>query len=81
MNNCLYYYGEPVKYKNTKGFLINMYKNEKSEICAEIQTNNGIIETKVRGPDIKETIKTNSMNLSSSAIKNNDEICSGCILF
>ena len=81
MNNCLYYYGEPVKYKNTKGFLINMYKNEKSEICAEIQTNNGIVETKVRGSDIKETIKTNSMNLSSSAIKNNDEICSGCILF
>ena len=81
MNNCLYYYGEPVKFKNNKGFLINMYKNEKSEICAEIQTNNGIIEIKVRGSDIKETIKKNTMNFDTRNVKNNDEICSGCIIF
>ena len=79
-NNCFYYYGEPVKIKNTKGFLINMYKNEKSEICAEIQTNSEIIKTKIRGSDIKETIKKNEMKYNS-IIQNNDEICSGCIIY
>ena len=79
-NNCFYYYGEPVKIKNTKGFLINMYKNEKSEICAEIQTNHEIVKTKIRGSDIKETIKKNEMKYNS-IIQNNDEICSGCIIY
>ena len=43
-NNCFYYYGEPVCWKDNKGFLVNMYKNEKSEICAKIQVNNKILE-------------------------------------
>ena len=57
-----------------------MYKNEKSEICAEIQTNHEIVKTKIRGSDIKETIKKNEMKYNS-IIQNNDEICSGCIIY
>ena len=79
-NNCFYYYGEPVYYKNNKGFLVNMYKNEKSEICAKIQVNSGILETKVRGSDIKETIKKETDNETTNN-QENDEVCSGCEIY
>ena len=79
-NNCFYYYGEPVLFKNNRGFLVNMYKNEKSEICAKIQVNSGILETKVRGSDIKETIKK-EMDNETTNNQYNDEVCSGCEIY
>ena len=79
-NNCFYYYGEPVVVKNTKGFLINMYKNEKSEIVARVQVNSSVIETKVRNSDIKETIK-NEIEVENTNSQNNDEVCSGCEIY
>ena len=79
-NNCFYYYGEPVFVKDNKGFLVNMYKNNKSEICAKIQVNNGILETKIRGSDIKETIKK-EINDENTTNENNDEVCSGCEIY
>jgi hypothetical protein len=80
-NNCFYYYGEPVYYKNNKGFLVNMYKNEKSEICAKIQVNNKILEAKVKGSDIKETIKKEYNGYTENNNQDNDEICSGCKIY
>ena len=83
--NCFYYYGEPVKIKEFKGYLINMYKNEKSEICAKIKTNNDVLETKIHGSDIKEIIKkdkgSKDDNDSIYTNNNNDEICSGCEIY
>ena len=79
-NNCFYYYGEPVVVKNTKGFLINMYKNEKSEMVARVQVNSSVIETKVRNSDIKETIK-NEIEVENTNSQNNDEVCSGCEIY
>ena len=79
-NNCFYYYGEPVFLKDNKGYLVNMYKNNKSEICAKIQVNNGIVETKIKGSDIKEIIKKDFMdNIATN--NDNDEICSGCMTY
>ena len=80
-NNCFYYYGEPVCWKDNKGFLVNMYKNEKSEICAKIQVNNKILEAKVKGSDIKETIKKEYNGYSENNNQDNDEICSGCKIY
>ena len=82
-NNCNYYYGEPVKIKDIEGYLINMYRNKKSEICAKIKTNNDIIETKIHGNDIKEIIKNDKGNRSyiDSLDNNEDEICSGCHIY
>ena len=77
-NNCFYYYGEPVVFKDKKGYLVNLQKNEKSEICAKIQVNNEIIETKIKGTDIKETIKNESLNIDNTNNQNSDEICSVC---
>ena len=57
-----------------------MYKNNKSEICAKIQVNNGIVETKIKGSDIKEIIKKDFMdNIATN--NDNDEICSGCMTY
>ena len=79
-NNCFYYYGEPVFFKDKKGFLVNMYKNEKSEIVAKIQVKNSILETRVKNSDIKETIKKEieDENINN---QNNDEVCSGCEIY
>ena len=79
-NNCFYYYGEPVYYKDKKGYLVNMYKNNKSEICAKIHFNNQIIETKVKGTGIKEIIK-GDYNGSTMNSPDNDEVCSGCFIY
>ena len=79
-NNCLYYYGEPVFVQENKGFLVNMYKNDKSEICAKIRVNNGILETKIRGTDIKETIKKENIDENINN-QHNDEVCSGCQIY
>ena len=78
--NFFYYYGEPVFFKDKKGFLVNMYKNEKSEIFAKIQVKNSILETRVKNSDIKEIIKKEieDENINN---QNNDEICSGCEIY
>ena len=57
-----------------------MQKNEKSEICAKIQVDNEIIETKIKGTDIKETIKKENLNIETNN-QNSDEICSGCEIY
>ena len=80
-NNCFYYYGEPVVVKDKKGYLVNLQKNEKSEICAKIRVDNEIIETKIKGTDIKETIKNESLNIDNTNNQNSDEICSGCEIY
>ena len=84
LDNCQYYYGEPVTVEGNKGYLINVFKeneNEK-EISVKIKLKNGYFISKVDVSKlIKETVKIasskgSSMNNSSLEVygKNSKQV-------
>ena len=82
MNNCQYYYGEPVKINNNYGYLVNAYK-EKEEIFVKVKTNDGFINSKIGNEKIKETLKEEIKEVKNDVILNNQNkaICSGCNIY
>ena len=57
-NDCQYYYGEPVTVNNSKGYLINVYKNNNEEIYAKVKIKIGYLNVKVlQSKLIKESVK------------------------
>ena len=90
MDDCHYYYGEPITVNGKMGFLVNIYKNDESDkVFIKIKVKKGYYETNVTEKKIiKETVKiTGDMANVDNDGKNNDNeqktnvICGGCIIF
>ena len=61
-DNCYFYYGEPVKYNDKYGYIINAAKKEDSHIYLKIKFRNGIEVVKFDSNNInKETVKDNNL--------------------
>ena len=89
MDDCHYYYGEPITVNGKMGFLVNIYKNDESDkVFIKIKVKKGYYETNVTEKKIiKETVKiTGDMANVDNDGKNNDNeqktnvICGGCII-
>ena len=62
IDNCLYYYGEPIKYKNKNGYIINALEKEDNYFYLKIKFEDKIIELKYDPKSItKETKKDNNL--------------------
>ena len=84
MNNCQYYYGEPVTINNHLGYLVNAYQLN-DDVFVKIKTNDeGFINTKIGNNMIKETIKEDIKEIKKEIVlktKTQPAICSGCIIY
>ena len=93
MNDCEFYYGEPITVNGKSGYLINIYKRDDNEkVYIKIKLNKGYYETVIsRKKIIKETVKiynSETTDLSNSK-QINEEInndgtrtyCGGCNIY
>ena len=90
MDDCHYYYGEPITVNGKMGFLVNIYKNDESDkVFIKIKVKKGFYETNVSEKKIiKETVRiTDDMviNVEGEGIHNDNEqksnvVCGGCII-
>ena len=88
INDCEFYYGEPITVNGKVGYLINIYKKDDSDkVYIKIKLNKGYYETNiVKKKIIKETVKLYNLETTdtSSMKQNNDDssrvFCSGCII-
>ena len=61
-DDCYYYYGEPVKYKDKRGYVIQVYKKEDNLFYLKIKFEDKIREIKYDPKNIiKETLKDNNL--------------------
>ena len=88
INDCEFYYGEPITVNGKMGYLINIYKKDDSDkVYIKIKLNKGYYETNiVKKKIIKETVKLYNLETTDiSSMKQNNEdssrvFCSGCII-
>ena len=86
VNDCEFYYGEPITVNGKMGFLINIYKKDDNDkVYIKIKINKGYYETNiVKKKVIKETVKLQNLETTdvSSNKQNNDDssrvFCGGC---
>ena len=87
INDCEFYYGEPITVNGKMGYLINIYKKSDSDkIYIKIKLNKGYYETNtIKKKIIKETVKLYNFETTdiSSTKQNNDDnrvFCGGCLI-
>ena len=85
LDNCQYYFGEPVNIGGKYGYLISMNKIEgKKEINVKIKFKDGFFISKVSLEQIiKETIKSDIKieNLVKSEVEQKESVCAHCEIF
>ena len=91
-NNCMFYFGEPVKTEKGPGYVLNAYKDNNNNVFVDVKLNRGTIKVKLLPEmNIKETLKMDNINNTNN---NNNEIgnvkvnnkkkttfCDGCKIF
>jgi hypothetical protein len=87
LNDCEYYYGEPITVNGKMGFLINIYEKENDKVYIKIKLNKGYYETNtIKKKIIKETVKIcnfENTDICSSKQNNNENsnvFCGGCLI-
>ena len=88
INDCEFYYGEPITVNGKIGYLINIYKRDDSDkVYIKIKINKGYYETNiVKKKIIKETVKLYNFDTTdiTSTKQNNDDssrvFCGGCTI-
>ena len=85
LDNCHFYFGEPVSIGGKHGYLINISKIEgKKEVNVKIKFKDGFLSSKVPLEQIiKETVKANAKieNIVKSEIEQKDSVCANCEIF
>ena len=89
LNDCEFYYGEPITVNGKVGYLINICRKDDNEkVYIKIKLDNGYYETNInRQKVIKETVKVyNPETTDGTFIKQiNDDnsriFCGSCIIF
>ena len=68
--DCYYYYGEPIKYKDKRGYIIKVYKKEDNLFYLKIKFEDKIREIKYDPKNIiKETLKDNNLTKEHNNFK------------
>ena len=68
--DCYYYYGEPIKYKDKRGYIIKVYKKEDNLFYLKIKFEDKIREIKYDPKNIiKETLKDNKLTKEHNNFK------------
>ena len=86
INDCEFYYGEPITVNGKIGYLINICKRDDSDkVYIKIKINKGYYETNIaKKKIIKETVKLNNFETTdiTSTKQNNEDssrvFCGGC---
>ena len=61
VDNCLYYYGEPIKYQNKNGYIMSVIEKEDNCLFLKVKFEDGIREIKFDVQNIiKDTLKDNN---------------------
>ena len=85
LDNCQFYFGEPVSIGGKHGYLIYISKIEgKNEVNVKIKLKDGFFISKVPLEQIiKETVKANAKieNIVKSEIEQKDSVCAHCEIF
>ena len=85
LDNCQFYFGEPVNIGGKYGYLISMSKIEgKKEVNVKIKFKDGFFISKIQIEQIiKETIKSNINieNVVKSEVEQKDGVCAHCGIF
>ena len=85
LDNCHFYFGEPVSIGGKHGYLIYISKIEgKKEVNVKIKFKDGFLSSKVPLEQIiKETVKANVKieNIVKSEIEQKDSVCAHCEIF
>ena len=85
LDNCHFYFGEPVSIGGKHGYLIYISKIEgKKEVNVKIKFKDGFLSSKVPLEQIiKETIKENVKieNIVKNEIEQKDSVCANCEIF
>ena len=85
LDNCQFYFGEPVNIGGKYGYLMHMSKIEgKKEINVKIKFKDGFFISKVSIEQIiKETVKSDASieNLVKSEVEQKDGVCAHCGIF
>ena len=83
-DKCYYYYGEPIKYNDKMGYVMNIYSKEDKNNYMKIKFSDKIEEIKYgNNTIIKETVKDNNIIKSHHNFKfiNEKVVCTGdCII-
>ena len=67
---CYYYYGEPIKYNDKMGYILNIYNKENKSYYMKIKCSDKIEEIKYENNNIiKETLKDNNLIKSHNNFK------------
>ena len=67
---CYYYYGEPIKYNDKMGYVLNIYNKEDKSYYMKIKFSDKIEEIKYENNNIiKETLKDNNLIKSHNNFK------------
>ena len=88
LNDCEFYYGEPITVNGKIGFLININKrdDDNDKVYIRIKLNKGYYETNTtKNKVIKETVKLNNFETTDISVKqknedNNRVFCGGCLI-
>ena len=88
INNCQFYYGEPVKTEKGPGYVLNAYRDNNNNLFVDVKLNKGMCKVKLLpGMNIKETLKMENNNgndlghVNVKKKKSKNSFCDGCIIF
>ena len=77
--DCQFYFGEPVKINNDRGYLTNIFKKGNDFYC-KVRLEKGYFEFNLKD-DIKETIKVDSDENNNLENKKQIPKCASCYIF